>query len=312
MSRTKFLDSVDRHFAWRNENNLPKIHYLELFAEVRDKWIREKRYRDLIAFVIDEWNSGNCDDFIEPLVNELIKTNESRYLKQLWEGVIRHRLNSLWTHYKYLQDDEPNQNWEKIASIKLEGFGFTTKKFYDDRKKVVAFYRQFTLEGLTKYKTGLQQLNDKKELETVDKLIDTVTHLQKPVPKPSTDKRKIDEALFWVLISDARKNSESKYDLIENLKNILETFRPNELRNFQKHLLIKQNELNLWDVWALAYIVRRGCGDDGFDYFKAWVVSKGPEAFNAVLSIDEKKLVKVFDEEDPQLEELKYLAEEVY
>lgn len=311
MSRTKFLDAADSHSDWRQKNNLPHIHYEKLFAEVRDKWIQEKRYGELIAFIIEEWDSGNCDDFIEPLVNELIRTNESRLFKQLWKSIFKHRLDKLWMLYKHLVEIEPDQNWEKIASINLKGFGFTTKNFYDDRKKVVAFYRQFTLEGLSKYRAGLQQLSDNEELERVDKLIDTVTHLQKPSPKPSSDKRKIDEVLFWDLISDARKIAGNKYDFIDNLKTVLETFHPNEIRIFQKHLLTKLNELNSWDIWALAYIVRRGCGDDGFDYFKTWVVSKGEQAYNAVLSLDEKSLLDVFDE-DPQLEELMYLAGEIY
>lgn len=311
MSRTKFLDAAEIHSEWRNKNNLPKQHYEKTFAEVRDKWIEEKRYGELIAFIVEEWDSGNCDDFIEPLVGKLIKTKESRYFKQLWKSVIKHRLNSLWTHYKYLQEKEPFQNWQKIASINIKGFGFTSKNFYDDRRKVVAFYRQFTLEGLNKFKLGLQQLNDPDELERVDKLIETVSYLQKPSPKPSNDKRKIDEILFWTLISEARKSSENKYDFIDNLKTILEAFQPVELRNFQKHLLIKLNELNIWDIWALAYIVRRGCGDDGFDYFKAWVISKGHQAYMSILALEEQNLKNIFDE-DPQLEELFYLAQEIY
>jgi hypothetical protein len=64
----------------------------------------------------------------------------------------------------------------------------------------------------------------------------------------------------------------------------LESFHPKELGNFDKFLRIKANELNTWEHWALAYIVGRGCGDDAFDYFN----------------------------EDPQLEEFYYLAEQVY
>ena len=59
------------------------------------------------------------------------------------------------------------------------------------------------------------------------------------------------------------------------------------------------------------YIVRRGCGDDAFDYFKVWAVSKGQKAFNSIKNIDENELVSIFNEE-PQLEEFYYLAEQVY
>ena len=311
MSYTKFLDAADEHALWRKKNNLPQLHYETLFSEVRDQWIQEKRYGDLIGFINENWDSGNCDEFADPLFRELIRSREKMYYKQLWKGIVRHRLFRLWDRYKVLTLSEPNVNADEIASIDLKSFELNNETIFGDKKKVLAYYRRFTLEGLNKFKTGLQQLNDPEEIKRVEKLIHTVTYLQKPKPRPSTDKRKIDEPLFWKLISYARKNAADKYEFIENLKNALETFRPNELRNFQKHLLTNLNELNLWDLWALAYIVRRGCGDDGFDYFKSWVISKGKEAFNTVLSLDENKLQSVFDE-DPQLEELMSLASEVY
>jgi len=311
MSYTKFLDAADKYALWRKKNNLPQLHYEALECEVRDKWIQEKRYADLIGFINENWDSGNCDEFAGPLFTELIRSQEDIYYKQLWKGIVRHRLYRLWNSYKILIEREPNVNADQIASINLKSFQLNNETILGDKKKAVAYYRQFALDGLNKFKTGLQQLNDPEEIKRVEKLIHTVTYLQKPKPRPSTDKRKIDEALFWKLISEARKNAADKFEFIENLKNGLETFRPNELRNFQKHLLTNLNELNLWDLWALAYIVKRGCGDDGFDYFKSWVISKGREAFNTVLSLDESKLQSVFDE-DPQLEELMSVASEVY
>ena len=73
----------------------------------------------------------------------------------------------------------------------------------------------------------------------------------------------------------------------------------------------KYNQLNRWELWALAYIVRRGCGDDAFDYFKVWVISKGQEAFEDIKSLNVSKLQRHFDE-DPQLEEMFWLVENVY
>ena len=105
--------------------------------------------------------------------------------------------------------------------------------------------------------------------------------------------------------------SPDQFQFMDNLRPSLERFHPKEIRKFDKILLTKINELNTWELWALAYIVRGGCGDDAFDYFKAWVVSKGRKAFETIKGLEEDKLVPVFDE-DPQLEELYYLAGEVY
>ncbi|MFE7165998.1 DUF4240 domain-containing protein [Streptomyces sp. NPDC057616] len=47
----------------------------------------------------------------------------------------------------------------------------------------------------------------------------------------------------------------------------------------------------LWDVmarsytnplWAAAYVVNGGCSDDGFDYFRGWLIAQGREVFERV------------------------------
>ena len=29
-----------------------------------------------------------------------------------------------------------------------------------------------------------------------------------------------------------------------------------------------------WDIWAIAFIINGGCSDDGFEYFRGWLVRK--------------------------------------
>ena len=30
-----------------------------------------------------------------------------------------------------------------------------------------------------------------------------------------------------------------------------------------------------WDLWGVAYILKGGCSDDGFEYFRAWLIARG-------------------------------------
>lgn len=135
--------------------------------------------------------------------------------------------------------------------------------------------------------------------------------MQKRRPKPTTDKRKVDKEIFWELIDRSRRNGNDQFEFLDNLKESLEGFHPNEIRKFHKLLLSTIAELYTWEHWALAYIVRRGCGDDEFDYFRAWAVSVGRESFEAIVRLDTQHLKNVFSE-DPQLEPILYLAESVY
>ena len=33
------------------------------------------------------------------------------------------------------------------------------------------------------------------------------------------------------------------------------------------------------DLWAAAYLINGGCSDDGFEYFRGWLITQGREAF---------------------------------
>ena len=304
MSYQKFTKALNDYCIFEKANNLPALEFEKLEALVRDTWIRDGRYEELISYVLENWDAGNCDHFSRPLAQHLIDVKEGGLFIRLWKGILRHRLENLWRYY-----DGLNITADKIAQINTENFNqFSSSESIDRR---VAWLRLYIIDGINEFISGLRILNENKEIEWQIKLLNVVYNLEKPMPQPASDKRKIDEELFWALIDGSRLISHDKIHFINELRSSLEKFNPNELRNFQRILSSKIKELNTWEYWALAYIVRRGCGDDAFDYFKAWVVSKGQKAFDAIKSLDENKLVSIFDE-DPQLEDFNYLAEEIY
>jgi hypothetical protein len=309
MSRSQFLDAAGDYADWRRKNNLPEQHYLQYFAGARDIWMKDEKYKGLISFILEEWDSGNCDEFSQPLSEHLILKGELQYFKQLWKGIIRNRLNKLWGDYDHLKHFRPNFGSDRINKVNIEGYNQFSAE--EPIERSIAWRRQYIIDGILEFMLGLAKLNDKEEIQRQKTLIEVVKNLEKPKPKPSTDKRKIDEKLFWEIISDNRIKSENQSEFIENLKSTLESFQPKEMRSFDKILLTKISELNTWEMWALVYIVRKGCGDDGFDYFKAWAVSTGKENFEAIKNLDEGRLLDLFDE-DPQLEEMYYVAQEVY
>ena len=289
MSYGKFLDEVGELIDSRKKSNLPDQSFEKSEEELRDIWIKNGRFSELIAFIHENWDNGQWDDFFEPLESYLIeKRLEKEYIKY-WKGILRHRLSSLWDWNK--EFGRITDNWDG------------TQKTYE--------YQKFTIEGLLRFKKGLITLDLFDEIRKVDDLIETVHKLQKPKPKKTTDTRKIDEIVFWELIDNNRFNSESKSEFIELLSNQLEEFKPSEIKRFERIFQIKLQELNKRDLWALAYIVRRGCGDDSFDYFKAWVISKGEKAFDTIKDLKAPDL-KVYFNEDPQLEEFINLSEKVY
>lgn len=310
MSYSKFLDDLNDFYKGRHERGITdRLTLDEAQNIVRDNWMKAGRFKELISYILENWDSGNCDDFIKPLTEILLKNREVNLFKRLWKGIIRYRIENVWYYNSSLKENYPDFTLEDLAKINLLDFNQFSSK--EDIRRRVAFHRQFTLNGISEFINGLKVLNLVEEIERLNELYNTIFTLQKPKPKPSTDKRKIDEIIFWQLIEKSRQETTDQFEFIDNLKQSLELFKPEELRKFQKLLLTIQDELNSWEHWALAYIVRRGCGDDGFDYFRIWAVSKGQKNFEAIKQLDTTLLKNIFDE-DPQLEELLSLAETVY
>ncbi|MDB5200214.1 MAG: hypothetical protein JWO92_2177 [Chitinophagaceae bacterium] len=289
MSRIKFLNDLDQFLEKKNDKK--KYETLEeLFAEVGKSWMRDKRYKELISFIHDEYDTGQFNSFVDNVEGVLLRENLAQEFKILWKGILKMRLERLWDYKK---------DYEADAKSEI-------------RKKRLQEQQEYTLAGINKFLQGLIQLNDTDEIYKIQSLKLTVEKLERPKPEPTTDKRKIDELIFWELIDTSRRTTTSKLDFLELLRKKLEAFSPNEIRRFNKILLIKLNELNTWDNWALAYIYRRGCGDDEFDYFKAWVVSKGQFAFDTIKIFQTEKFESLLNSEDPQFEEFLYTANDAY
>lgn len=309
MSYAQFQKEAGNYKRWREANNLPSVSMEEEDNYVRDKWLEDKRYRELVLFILENWSSGNCESFCKPVYEHLLKNKEVRFFKMLCKGIIKHRLDKLWgSCYSLVQVDE-NCTLGQILAVDISGYNqFSIKETVH---RSVAWRREYTMSAIKYFIKGLKELKEDKELKKQEILLENVSNLYQPESKPSSDKRKIDEALFWNLIDEARSKSSHKLEFLDEIKTLLENFHPKEIRRFDKFLFTKAYELNTYEHWALAYIALNGCGDDYFDYFKFWAVSKGKENYENIKNIEINKLKDIFDE-TPLLELFSYIASEVY
>ena len=46
-----------------------------------------------------------------------------------------------------------------------------------------------------------------------------------------------------------------------------------EIVAFDRFFLERVNEAYRTDLWEVAYLMNDGCSDDGFDYFRGWLIS---------------------------------------
>lgn len=154
---SQFLDDLNDFYKERRlSGNAKPIGNDEALAVVRDRWLEQGKLVELVSFIHTNWDSGNCDDFIRPLEVHLIDTNQSELFRLMWTKIIKYRLSALW---KTLKACRERIDVSEIVAIDTSDFNMFSRESYKDLKKVLAFRRQFVLDGLNKMKDGLIQLN---------------------------------------------------------------------------------------------------------------------------------------------------------
>src|SRR5882672_4855014 len=85
---------------------------------------------------------------------------------------------------------------------------------------------------------------------------------------------------------------------------------PEELLDFESCFDRVHKESYAWSLWGAAYLMNGGCSDDGFEYFRAWLIAQGRQPFEMALE-DPDTLATLVNPEG-ELEEFMYLARQAY
>lgn len=107
----------------------------------------------------------------------------------------------------------------------------------------------------------------------------------------------MDDQVYWQIIRDSIRESESQEEQEEYLINRLKVMNPQEIIGFHLKTGSLMVRSYLSELWCAAYINNGGCSDDGFEFFRCWLISRGQEAFYSVLEKPDRLLE--FCSEDP-------------
>jgi hypothetical protein len=116
----------------------------------------------------------------------------------------------------------------------------------------------------------------------------------------------MDKATFWKLIETAKaKSAGDPFRQTQLLSEALERLSPNEIAGFDKVFRDLKAESYRNDLWAAAYVIQGGCSDDGFEYFRCWLIAQGqavyedalndPETLCEAIAYDEDKREEIID-----------------
>ncbi len=129
----------------------------------------------------------------------------------------------------------------------------------------------------------------------------------------------MDRSTFWHLIETSNRESNGDVDQqMVLLKNNLSLLPPEELQAFARIFDDLFRESYQAPLWNAAYLILGGCSDDGFDYFRGWLIAQGEAVFNNALSNPDSLADYLKAQcEDPtacvvECEAILYLAHRVY
>ncbi|MBI4268356.1 DUF4240 domain-containing protein [Candidatus Uhrbacteria bacterium] len=86
---------------------------------------------------------------------------------------------------------------------------------------------------------------------------------------------------FWNIIEQSK--SDDCDQQAENLESLLSKEKAEVSVAFQERFEKLMLDAYRWDLWAVASIINGGASDDGFAYFRAWLIGQGRERFEKAL-----------------------------
>lgn len=134
-------------------------------------------------------------------------------------------------------------------------------------------------------------------------------------PPPVIANGPLDEDGFWKLVDHSAALESNPDAQIADLQAGLRRLNPEQIAGFEKVFDATMRKSYTWDLWGAAYLANHGASDDGFEYFRCWLISKGRATFERV-SADPDVLAALLAAEetggDLEFEKFAYVAREVW
>jgi hypothetical protein len=124
----------------------------------------------------------------------------------------------------------------------------------------------------------------------------------------------MDLATFWSVIEKSKpKHTDDQEAQLHALHEELARLPATDVVDFDRLLHAQLKAANRWDLWGAAYLMMGGCSDDAFEYFRAWLVARGKDAFERVTKHpDDLAEIAPDADDDLEFESFIYVPDQVY
>lgn len=131
----------------------------------------------------------------------------------------------------------------------------------------------------------------------------------------------IGEGQFWDIIRQSRKglprlslNGDAYDRQSARLVSLLGAMKSEQIVAFDATLREIHRRSDRWDLWGVAFIINGGCSDDGFEYFRRWLLAQGRETFESTMRDPDSLCENIpsGDDFEPDYEDVLHITDEVY
>jgi hypothetical protein len=101
----------------------------------------------------------------------------------------------------------------------------------------------------------------------------------------ASPKKIMDESTFWSLVERSKAQAGPDFNQRPvTLQKLLRDLSLSEIQAFQRRYESYLLLANQWELWGAAYLMNGGSSDDGFKYFRDWLISEGQSTFRDALA----------------------------
>ncbi len=90
---------------------------------------------------------------------------------------------------------------------------------------------------------------------------------------------------FWALIEQARTDTDDDYEEVPaRVTELASAWPAGKIVEAARWQELVDARGYTWELWFAAYLINGGCSDDGFDYFRGWLLTKGRAVWEMALA----------------------------
>jgi hypothetical protein len=123
----------------------------------------------------------------------------------------------------------------------------------------------------------------------------------------------MDDSQFWAIIeAGGPYGVDDQQRQLASVRRQLRNLPATEVMDCYRLFCQKMIDSQTWDLWGAAYLIHHGCSDDGFVYFRAWLISQGRAIYTAAVENPDSLAAVTSVDRDYHFELLYALPRQVY